>query len=138
MKINTYIYYFTIMILISNCSDKDNFIPEVYVDFSISASEIGGVGQGIYTLDNYGVSGIIIYHFGINEYLAYDRTCSFRPSNSCEVIEFDNDESPTYLVDQCCSTKFLIEDGTPFDGPASLPLKRYNTSFDGTYIRVFN
>ena len=121
-----------------SCGDDDNSIPETYVNLSILASEIGGVGSGIYTSSIYGVNGIIIYHKDINQYIAYERTCSYDPSKACAVVNMNDIISPTLLVDSCCSSKFLIEDGTPFDGPALLPLKQYQTNFDGVYINVFN
>lgn len=126
------------ILLLFSCDDNDNYIPETYVNFSILASEIGGVGNGIYTNDVYGVNGIIIYHKDINQFIAYERTCSYDPSASCAIVEMNDIYNPTLLVDSCCGSKFLIEDGTPFDGPALLPLKQYQTNFDGVYITVFN
>jgi len=132
-------YHILILIFItSSCTKDENTIPEVYVNFRIQASEIGGVGSAIYTNDNYGVRGIIIYYKNTNEYVAYDRTCSYRPSNSCEIVEFNDELNPVFLVDSCCTSRFLLDDGTPFSGPALLPLKQYFTSFDGNYITVSN
>jgi nitrite reductase/ring-hydroxylating ferredoxin subunit len=121
-----------------SCGDEDNYIPETYVNFSILASEIGGVGNGIYTSNIYGVNGIIIYHKDINQYIAYERTCSYDPSEPCAIVNMNDIYTPTLLIDSCCNSKFLIEDGTPLEGPALLPLKQYQTSFDGVYINVFN
>jgi len=120
------------------CTKDDNLIPEVFVNFSIQASELGGVGSAIYTTENYGLRGIIIYHKNSNEYIAFERACSYRPSNSCETIFLNDETSPTFLEDSCCNSRFLLDDGTPFSGPALLPLKQYSTSFDGNYIYVRN
>jgi len=122
----------------TSCTKDENTIPDVYVNFRIQASEIGGVGNAIYTTDNYGVRGIVIYHKNSNEYVAYERTCSYRPSNSCEVVQFNDEINPVFLVDSCCTSQFLLDDGTPFNGPALLPLKQYYTYFDGNYITVSN
>ena len=135
--INKYSILFLTFMLVS-CTEKDDIIPNVYVNFRIQASEIGGVGNAIYTSSNYGVKGIIIYHKYSNEYVAYERCCSYKPNDDCAVVELDNEISPTFLIDSCCSSKFLLEDGTPFDGPALLPLKQYATYFDGTYIQISN
>ena len=59
-----------------SCGSDDNYIPNTYVNFSIVASEIGGVGNGIYTSNIYGVNGIIIFHKDLNQYVAYERSCS--------------------------------------------------------------
>lgn len=125
-------------IILNSCTKNENLIPDVSVNFSIQASELAGVGTAIYTQEVYGVRGIIIYHSNANEYVAYERACSFRPANSCEVVQLNDEINPSYLVDSCCNSNFLLDDGTPFSGPALRPLKRYNTSFDGTYIYVTN
>lgn len=121
-----------------SCGSGDNYIPNTYVNFSIVASEIGGVGNGIYTSNIYGVNGIIIFHKDINQYVAYERSCSYDPREPRAIVNMNNIYTPTFLIDSCCNSKFLIEDGSPFDGPAILPLKQYQTSFDGVYVNVFN
>ncbi|MGC6470388.1 MAG: hypothetical protein ACON4E_03855 [Flavobacteriales bacterium] len=136
--INKYSILFFLTFVLVSCTEKDDIIPNVYVNFRIQASEIGGVGNAIYTSSNYGVKGIIIYHKYSNEYVAYERCCSYKANEDCAVVELDNEISPTFLIDSCCTSKFLLEDGTPFDGPALLPLKQYATYFDGTYIQISN
>ena len=133
-----YFTFFLVIIIINSCNKDDNTIPNVPVSFRIQASELGGVGSAIYTQEIYGIRGIIIYHKNNNEYVAYERACSYRPTNDCEVVQLNNDINPSYLTDNCCNSNFLLDDGTPFSGPALLPLKQYNTSFDGTYINVSN
>ena len=127
-----------VIITLLSCTKDENIIPNVPVNFRIQASELGGVGSAIYTPENYGVRGIIIYHKNSNEYVAFERACSYRPSNSCEVIQLNDELNPSFLIDSCCNSSFLLDDGTPFSGPALLPLKQYFTSFDGTYINVSN
>ncbi len=134
----TSILLFLALALVIGCGKDHPPIPDVYVNFRIQASEIGGVGSAVYTSSNYGVRGIIIYHQYSNEYVAFERACSYRPDDACEIVYLDNESTPTFLVDSCCSSRFLLEDGTPFDGPALLPLKKYNTFFDGNYIQVTN
>ena len=129
---------FLLILFFSSCTKDDNTLPDVPVSFRIQASELGGIGSAIYTQEIYGIRGIIIYHKNINEYVAYDRACSYRPSNNCEMIQLNNEMNPIFLIDSCCNSNFLLEDGTPFSGPALLPLKQYYTNFDGTYIYVSN
>ena len=131
-------YILLLLTLFTNCNKENTPIADVYVNFRIQASEIGGIGSAVYTSTNYGIRGIIIYHKYNNEYVAYERTCSYRPSDDCAIVEIDDLVNPTFLIDSCCSSRFLLEDGTPFDGPALLPLKQYNTYFDGTYIHISN
>ena len=66
-----FILFFLIFITFS-CGDENNQIPDVSVNFSIQASELGGIGSAIYTQDIYGIKGIIIYHKNNSEYLAFE------------------------------------------------------------------
>ena len=129
--------FLTISLYLQSC-DTNNNVPNVYVQFQIPLSEIGGVGQAIYTNDNYGVKGIIIYHEGFNNFLAYDRACSYAPQENCEKVELNDSLAPSFLVDNCCGSTFFLSDGSPTGGPASVPLKQYHTSSDGSYLYVSN
>ena len=80
---NKYFTLFLLILIVSSCTKDDNTIPNVPVSFRIQASELGGVGSAIYTQEIYGIRGIIIYHINSNEYVAYERACSYRPSNDC-------------------------------------------------------
>ena len=133
-----YLSLIILIILIKSCDKDNNIIPNVKVDFRIQASELSGVGSAIYTQENYGVRGIIIYHKNTNEYVAFERACSYRPNDNCAVVHLNNEVNPSFLKDSCCNSSFLLEDGTPFSGPALVPLKQYSTNFDGTYIYVYN
>lgn len=133
----TLLIFCVIFFMLQSC-DRNNNIPDVYVQFQIPLSEIGGIGQAIYTNENYGVKGIIIYHEGFNNYLAYERACSYAPQESCEKVELDNLLAPSFLIDSCCGSIFFLSDGTPTAGPASLPLKQYYTSTDGSYLYISN
>jgi hypothetical protein len=135
---NKFFTFLLIFIGLLSCTKDENIIPNVPVNFRIQASELGGVGSAIYTPEVYGVRGIIIYHKNSNEYVAFERACSYRPSNNCEVIQLNDELNPSFLKDSCCSSNFLLDDGTPFSGPALLPLKQYVTSFDGTYVYISN
>ena len=133
-----YLTLVILIILIKSCDKDNNIIPNVKVDFRIQASELSGVGSAIYTQENYGVRGIIIYHKNTNEYVAFERACSYRPNDNCAVVHLNSEVNPSFLTDSCCNSSFLLEDGTSFSGPALLPLKQYSTNFDGTYIYVYN
>ena len=109
-----------------SCETNNNYIPDVYVQFQIPLTEIGGIGQAVYTNENYGVKGIIIYHEGFNNYLAFDRACSYAPEEKCEKVELDNLLAPSLLVDSCCGSIFLsytLQQKVLL----SLPLKQYHT-----------
>lgn len=136
------IKYFKLIILyifcfLYSCDKHTVYIPDIYVSFSTPISDIPGIGQAIY-VNNQGVKGVIIYQVDFNEYLAYDRACSYNPSEACEIIELNDILAPNFLVDSCCGSQFFITDGTPSQGPASIPLKQYQCWGDGSYVHVTN
>jgi Rieske Fe-S protein len=122
------------------CKNKNDVIPYVYVDYYIylndpDFSSLNAVGNYVYVTGGY--RGMIIYRRSIDEFAAYDRACTFDPSKDCEKVELDE----TGLVAECpcCESKYTIYDGYVMEGPASLPLKEYHTSFDGnTLIHIYN
>lgn len=83
-----------------------------------------------------GSKGIIIYRFSPDEFRAYDRHCTFLPEEGCRVTI---DNTDILAVDgECCSSRFILVDGTPTEGPAAIGLLQYNTSFDGNRLWITN
>ena len=121
-----------------NKSEKQQgLIPNVYVNFELYPNSINPipVSTWIYVNDQ-GYRGIIVYRYDQNTFLAYERTCPYDPEKECAVVEAD--ESSITAVDSCCMSRFLLTDGSPFAGPATLPLKQYQTVYDGMVLRVYN
>ena len=136
-----FIFFTLLSFSFFSCTEDNDLIPNVYVNFNIQLnsaefSNLQAVGNSEYVTG--GVKGIILYRYDFDTFLAFDRACSFRPSIDCERVKIDNKTGTTLLTDSCCGSKFLITDGYPIEGSALLPLKRYNTSFDGENISVFN
>ena len=138
--------------LITSCNRKDNdVIPDVFVDFRISISDpqftdlsaIGGAVAVDAKTNNIGYpaagfegNGIIIYS-GVDQFYAYDRTCPHDYVVNGKSIRVNID----FIRAVCpeCGTEYALSVyGTPSSGPGRYPLKNYRTSFDGTWIRVWN
>jgi len=137
----TYLLFsvFVLSTPISCDNDDDDLIPYVAVDFSIDIlssfyNELTSVGGYVYVTGGY--KGILIYRLSMDEFLAYDRCCSYNPQDPCERIEMQ--ESGLTMIDSCCGSRFLILDGSPIQGPATKSLRPYMTLFDGQYLRVYN
>lgn len=124
-----------------SCNEKvDELIPYVYVNFSINPNSIeynnlNIIGNYAYVTGGY--RGIIIYHATQDEYMAFDRTSTYNFPNE-EECRVNVDLSGLLAVDSCSNSKYILLDGSPFDGPATLSLKRYRTHFDGLNVRVYN
>lgn len=118
----------------------DELIPYVLVNFNINVTGVqyNNVNiPGNWTYVTGGYRGIIIYHVIGDQYLAYERTSpvNFPNDYDCRV---NVDESGVIAVDNCSGSKFILLDGSPFEGPATLPLKQYRTRVEGLYLHVFN
>ncbi|MEA3444672.1 MAG: hypothetical protein U9R19_08095 [Bacteroidota bacterium] len=139
MRIKILLTLFFLITVFYSCNDKNQVVPYVYVNFSVSIydpefSTLTSPGNSINVTG--GVNGILIYRISETDFAAYDRTCTYQVNENCQV---NVDESGVFAVDTvCCQSQFLLLDGSVTKGPATYPLKRYNTHFDGTYLRVYN
>ncbi|MCB0795502.1 MAG: hypothetical protein KDB88_12260 [Flavobacteriales bacterium] len=83
-----------------------------------------------------GSRGIIVYRNSAEQFTAMDRHCPYQPQDFCRVSV---DSSQVIARDsECCGSRFLIVDGSVTQGPAALGLTQYNTTFNGTTLRIFN
>ena len=125
-------------LLFFSCQKEEDYIQNVVVDINLNLtlpgfSDLGTVGNSVFI--NGGVKGIIVYRQGFDSYKTYDRNCSFEPSLSCARIDSVNS---SIAICKCCNSKFLLSDGTPFDGPALLPLKQYQNNLSEDFLYIYN
>ena len=125
-------------LLFLSCQKEEDYIQNVVVDINLNLtlpgfSDLGTVGNSVFI--NGGVKGIIVYRQGFDSYKTYDRNCSFEPSLSCARIDSVNS---SIAICKCCNSKFLLSDGTPFDGPALLPLKQYKNNLSEDFLYIYN
>jgi nitrite reductase/ring-hydroxylating ferredoxin subunit len=130
-----------LILVIAGCSkeEKKNEIPVVAVNFVIDPGsteylELNGVGGWVYLTGGY--RGIIIYRKSISEFMAYERACPY----DWELTDARVDVEASGMTTACpsCNSKFILIDGTPFEGPTHYPLKQYQTQFDGNLLYVTN
>ncbi len=146
MKKNTKLCFLLILTLFLPACDKNNdddekiVLPKVDYYINVNSAEyldLTTVGGFVY-LSNYAPSqGIIVYRKSLQEFNAFERTCTFDPYGICCRLQVD--ESGMLAEDTCCNSKFLLLDGSPLENSASQkPLRSYRTSFDGNILRVYN
>jgi nitrite reductase/ring-hydroxylating ferredoxin subunit len=126
-------------IIFSCKKNTESAIPYVSVNFFIYTSDpdfidLNAVGGWTYVTG--GSRGIIVYRYSNTEFRAYDRHCTYNPSNTCALVSVDVNN--IQASDVCCGSVFSIVDGSINNGPASFPLKQYQTSFDGNKLHVYN
>jgi nitrite reductase/ring-hydroxylating ferredoxin subunit len=134
------LYILIISLFIFGCSkDQNTNIPLVSVNYTIYTNDpaynaVTVPGSWMYL--NGGSRGILLYRASNLGFIAYDRHCTYDSNNSCAQVAVD--PSNIIVIDDCCASEFLITDGSVIRNPASLPLKKYRTSFDGSVLRIFN
>lgn len=155
-KIRVFLISALIVLLAVSCNKKNDVIPDVTVDFTLNLNDpqfinlniLGGAvlvdrntnNWGLYAA-GYAGSGIIVVKGLIEgEFFAYDRTCPHDYALNGSVIKVNLDPTGIGLAKcpQCGTTYLLTSFGTPYSGIGRYPLKNYNASADGYYVRVWN
>jgi len=130
----------TFIIIAISCNKGNNdVIPLVTVDLYIHTNDpmfidLNAVGGWIYLTG--GSRGIIVYRSSNTDFKAYDRHCTYQPTNSCALVSVEVNNITG--LDDCCGSRFLLADGSVSNGPATIPLKQYRTTFDGSVLHIFN
>lgn len=126
---------------IASCRDQGSQQPlpeDVLVDISLVVTNIEYLPlqqDGGFVYLEGGRRGIILYRQNASNYLAFERNCTYRPADSCAVVQVHS--SRLYMEDTCCASQFDFT-GRPTSGPAPLPLRRYTTTLSGTLLRIVN
>ena len=113
-------------------------VPNVAVNIEINLNDIDNtalkqIGGFIYVPG--GVKGIIVRRESQNSYKAFERNCTFQPSDACAIV--DMDPSGFFMEDDCCGSTFDLS-GFPTGDPAEFPLKEYGISLAGDILFIFN
>lgn len=123
------------------CSKENNNsnIPLVSVNYYIHVNDpaynnVTTPGGWMYL--NGGSRGIILYRASNDQFRAYDRHCTYNSTSTCALVSVETNNITA--LDDCCGSKFLLTDGSVTQNPANLPLKQYNTSFDGSVLHIYN
>ncbi len=141
MSLRPYIVLFMLVgVAITGCKREERGgVPISPVDISINVNnpayaDLAVPGGWLYLSG--GSLGILVYRSTPETFVALDRHCPYRTADLCRVSV---DESELIARDTtCCGSAFLITDGSVVEGPAALNLQRYNTSFNGTTLRIYN
>ena len=139
--ISKILFFSLVSLLVSTggCKKDDDTVPSVQVNIYIYTTDsefadLNAVGGWIYLTG--GVRGIVVYRLSQDEFMAYDRNCTYQPTESTAIIEVE--PSGITAIDSSCGSKFLLTDGSVLEGPAPDILKRYQTNFDGNLLRIYN
>lgn len=125
-----YLLIVVILLFSATQCNKQEPVPFVFVNFELNIydpdfSALQTVGGYVHL--NGGYKGIIIYRRSFEEFMAYDRSCTYQPMEPCEVVTVD-EKSGMYAKCDCCGSKFMLYDGMVGKGPASRALLQYEAS----------
>lgn len=120
-----------------------------YVNFTINPNSteyinLNTVGGWEYLTATTPSRGIIVYRFSTDEFMAFERTPTYKPDSCCVFIPTAQctklivDDSGIEIADTCNGSTYLILDGSVLNGPATLPLFTYHTKYDGELLHVYN
>jgi len=139
MKRFYYIFILTLLFATGCSKDGNENIPLVNVNLFLNINnpefiDLNAPGGWTYYIG--GSRGLIVYRETNSSFKVYDRHCTFDVTNSCALVSVE--VSNITAKDDCCGSQFLITDGSVTKNPATLPLKQYQTTFDGSVLHVFN
>ena len=127
-------------LLLAACrKDQRTGVPPVALDVSININlpeyaDLQAPGGWVYLTG--GSQGLIVYRKSLDEFTAMDRHCPYQPENLCRIVV---DDSQVLAADTgCCGSQFLLNDVSVTQGPSSFGLTRYNTTFNGSILRIYN
>jgi nitrite reductase/ring-hydroxylating ferredoxin subunit len=150
-KIRIFLLILVIAIALISCTkEKNNVVPDVYVNFTLDLSDpefinLTSIGSDTVNAqtNNWGSgaagfdgNGIIVYNGG-DDFYAYDRTCPHDYAVNGLSVKVKIDFTIA-VCPKCGTTYSLSASGTPASGVGRYPLKNYNTNFDGRFVRVWN
>lgn len=116
-------------------------VPKVPTNITINLDlpeyiDLQTVGNWTYITG--GNRGIIVYHLGIDDFVAFDRVCTYHPEDGCRIV-VDRSSNITARDSVCCGSEFSIIDGSVLQGPATLPLYQYTVDFNGgSILHIYN
>tara|TARA_B110000444_G_scaffold143979_1_gene134725 strand:+ start:1239 stop:1655 length:417 start_codon:yes stop_codon:yes gene_type:complete len=136
----TFFAKISIITILFGCEPQSPF-PNTYVNIAIPINmpEYNNLTIPLgYEYIIGGLGGIIILRDLDNNFIAYDRACTYEMDADCIITG----ESTTYDAilhcGNCCESKFIVVDGSVTEGPANQALKRYNTSLNGEVLYITN
>ncbi len=139
LKSGKFLFFIVLLLLSTNSCDKiqDSQVPNVPFSFTIDLiidNDLQIPGNSKY-FPFAGYSGVIVYCADLDEYYAYDATCTYEINQTCKVVN-----SGVLGECSCCGSKFLLTGGAyPAKGPAAAPLRNYNVSKVNSFtLRVYN
>jgi nitrite reductase/ring-hydroxylating ferredoxin subunit len=133
---------FAFLWMFLSCSDNsdeyEQILPNVPVEETVFLNnpeyiDLQIVGGWAYSQG--GISGIVIYHSGINSFVAFDRAAPHIQPKSCSQMYV---KDGLFMVCPCDDSKFSILDGAPLTDGIRYAAKQYRVVVLGNTLRITN
>ncbi len=135
---------FLLSCIIFSCAKQttssSNNLPYVAVNVVLYPNDPGyfkiqAIGGWVY-YGGAGINGLIIYRKTTNDFIALERASTFYPDNAGALAKVQTDNFT--CKDTISGSKWQIVDGAIISGPATYPMRKYQTTYDGNALRIFN
>lgn len=130
-----------IITMVTGCAKEETppEIPFVYVNFSLDPNSTQYINlnavNGWETVYG-GYNGILIFRKSFTEFVAFERACPYDPLAKGAQVRVD--DSGITCTCPVCGSKYILIDGTPYEGPSRFPMKQYTTIYDGGILYITN
>ncbi|MEI8048003.1 MAG: hypothetical protein WCI92_11535 [Bacteroidota bacterium] len=127
-----------LLFLVLGCNkDKQPVIPYVPVSLQLYPNSLDYIPVGGYLYkEKYGYRGILIFQSLPGEFMVYECCCPYDPEKTGARVSVE--PGGTTCVDSVCKSKFILYNGTPFEGPSPYSLMQYQHTYDGEVLYIYN
>jgi hypothetical protein len=148
------LFLFSLMTIYTGCDKNNNpsdiILPKINISINPNSTiyqELNVVGGWTYLGYGEGViepsRGIIVYRFSTEQFMAYERTPPYKPDSCCSsgsgtCTRLIVENFYPFVADTCTQSQYLILDGSPAEGPSTLSLIPYQTTYDGNTLYIYN
>ncbi|VAV84522.1 hypothetical protein MNBD_BACTEROID02-1050 [hydrothermal vent metagenome] len=131
-----------LLILSLSCADNNidpnNILPNIPVNQTVFLNnpefiDLQVVGGWAYAQG--GISGMIIYHYSINGYIAFDRAAPHISPKSCSQMIVKNSIK---MFTPCDESEFNLLNGAPLTDGVNYPAKQYRVVVNGNTLQITN
>jgi len=130
-----------VLLVASSCKKEEN-APEIpYVTVNIVIDPNGTEYINLNPVNGWetiigGYNGILVFRKAVNDFVAFERACPYDPLAQGAQVRVDVSGITCYCP--VCGSKYIMTDGTPYEGPSRYLLKQYATLYEGGLLYITN
>ncbi len=125
----------------TSCNKNNQTVPYVPLDSYLNLNlpayiNLNGIGGWAYVSG--GNEGLIIYRQTQDNFMVYDRYCTYNVEGSCGAVMVDS--SNISISCECDGSKYQLFDGAVIQGPATTNLHQYRFEYNSNsnQLHIYN